>query len=619
MYIDVEFKARTDGVFRQKLIDLSTRMSVLHEKAQHEDTAADEYNATLQQFLDTCNGNLAFLAPYYFPKYPRSKPLSFAAYPFAFQMLQVNVGGFTVIKGSRQIAKSTSLAFRQILLPRMIERFRSLYIAPRSQHLETYATKLQEMSKAYRFYKPDHKLRQNLHYKEYSNGSAVELAYVLTNASVVRGKSTDELVYDEFQDFEPDLEVEVDQIQRASPTPITIYAGTSLTTESALEAKWAKSSQGEWVVKCRGCNQYNIPLLEHDVLKMVQKDGPSCCKCGKLLNILEGKTIHAYPDRVMEKKLGFHVPQIFVPAVVYNPYRWKEIYDRVTSGNNLDKVLQEILGLATEQGRREITRKDLEAICTLGKDTESYRQKARKGDYAFVLSACDWGGSDYVPAEHIKVSTTVNVIGGVRPNGMIDLIKYRRHGGMDYEDISNIILKDYFDYNCKGLATDYGVGAVYNSKLRLAIPTEQHLIFNYVGPTNPLIDEPNGPHIENQWSLNKTESLTMTMNELKTTPFHAGRIHSISWDFASEFLLDCLNVYRAVAETAGGANTFTYRSSASRPNDTLQAINYLHMLAKLMRNEPMFTDISLQQKLRNRLIGVPSLLSGTRRSRVISG
>jgi len=40
-------------------------------------------------------------------------------------------------------------------------------------------------------------LRKNLGYKEFSNGSTIELAYVLTTASNIRGKSADELLFDE--------------------------------------------------------------------------------------------------------------------------------------------------------------------------------------------------------------------------------------------------------------------------------------------------------------------------------------------------------------------------------------------------------------------------------------
>ncbi len=43
---------------------------------------------------------------------------------------------------------------------------------------------------------------------------------------------------------------------------------------------------GEVDTKCIGCNHYNVPTPEEGVLDMIQPDGFSCCKCGKLLNML---------------------------------------------------------------------------------------------------------------------------------------------------------------------------------------------------------------------------------------------------------------------------------------------------------------------------------------------
>jgi hypothetical protein len=54
---------------------------------------------------------------------------------------------------------------------------------------------------------------------------------------------------------------------------------------------------------------------------------------------------------------------------------------------------------------------------------------------------------------------------------------------MGYDDIVGDILHNHHAYHATHLASDFGVGAVYNSKLREKILPEQHLVFNYVGPT----------------------------------------------------------------------------------------------------------------------------------------
>ena len=69
--------------------------------------------------------------------------------------------------------------------------------------------------------------------------------------------------------------------------------------------------------------------------------------------------------------------------------------------------------------------------------------------------------------------------------------------------------------------------------------------------------------------------------------------------------MDCLNMYRAPGEKGGGAgaNTFVYRASASKPNDALQAINYAHMLARIVQGEPMFADQSMKNRMYEAMSG----------------
>jgi hypothetical protein len=596
-YSDIEYKCRTDGQFRSKLLAYSKRMAYFAAKAKEGgDTYRTAYNETLWKFIQFTNFNLVFLTEHYFPKYPKDKPLNFSEYPFAFQMFEFQIGGYNVFRGSRQISKSTSFSARQLLNSNLFPGFKSLYICPRNQQLATYANKLKEIERASLFASTEnHKFRRNLNLKEFEGGSSIELAYVLTNASVVRGKSADELLYDEAQDFDPDLEIEVGQIQSASEMPVTIYAGTSLTTESFLEQKYSASSMCSWTTRC-GCGTYNIPLPEHRVLDQIQPQGPSCWKCGRLLDIRNGRFVAADWALHDKGRRGFHIPQIIIPAVFNNPIRWADIYEKKVKMGGDRKFLQEILGVATEEGEREITKKNLMDICILP-DLRVLHEKARSRQYQFVISGCDWGGSDYIPAEHIKISTTVHVMVGITTTGAFEIIHIRRYSGMNYDDIAGDIIHNHEALNGMAIATDFGVGAVYNSKLRERLPAERHLIFNYVGPDSNLLSEPAKAHIYNQWSLNKTESISMTYAAVRERRFRC-----FKWEQASEYLMDFMNMYRAPAEKAGsGATTFLYRSSASRPNDTLQAVNYCHMLGKILLGEPMFPDIATKIRLEQAL------------------
>lgn len=602
MFLDLEYRTRTDGEFRIELERRRKRLEELDRLSARDSAQVGAFHEALEQYLELCQFNLANLAPYFWPAYPKDRPLFFADYPFAYQMFNLQLGGFSVFRGSRQISKTTSFACRQSMMARMFRGFKSLYIVPRSDQLATYQNRFREIEQASRFHRRDTQLRQNLGYKEFSNGSIIEMVRVQTTAAGIRGKSTDEILYDEYQNFDPDLELEVAQTQAASEFKITTYAGTSLTTDSALEQNWNESSQGSWVIKC-GCGHYNIPLPEFGVLDMIQPPGPCCSRCGRRLVVRDGKFVHAKPQLFDAGYRGFHIPQLIVPAVVGNPIRWAEIYrDKNRTGGNR-KFMQEILGVATEEGEKGITRSQLVDICILGRDTERLKQNAIQGEYDFVVSGCDWGGSDHIPQLRIKRSTTVHVIIGVRTSGHFDILFFRRHEGMSYDEITADIICQHTAYRGYALASDFGVGAVYNSGLRRQIPAERHLIFNYVGPASDLLSQPQGAHQFNAWSLNKSESISLTFEAVRRK-----RIRCYDFELAEPHLNDFLNLFRAPGERGqgAGATTFLYRSHPTKPNDALMAVNYAYTLGRILIGEPMVADISSKLLLENTLrAGIP--------------
>jgi hypothetical protein len=488
---------------------------------------------------------------------------------------------------------STSFACRQMLNARLFRAFRSLYIVPRNDQLTTYQNKFSEIEKACHWWRRNSALRQNLGYKEFPNGSVIEMTYALTSSSGIRGKTTDELLFDEAQHLDPDLEIEIMQTQSASTMPVTIYAGTSLSVDTFLEEKWSNSSLGLWVIRC-DCGHFNIPVPEHNVMDMIQPDGPSCVKCHRVLNVKSGRYEHHDKQALDAGREGYHIPQIIVPAVVYNPIRWANIYELKLRSGHSPQFLREILGISTEEGSREITKKQLQAICTLGRNIEKLHAKAMNRQYRWVISGCDWGGSDYNPDLKTKVSTTVHAMIGVTAENVLEIIHFRRYGGMDYDEIIGDILENHTRLNAFAIATDFGVGAVYNSKLRAVIPPERHLIFGYVGPNTNLIKEPEGPHMYNQWSLNKTESISLTYQRVREKG-----ILCYDWDMASHYLADFQNLFRSLGEREAGATTFVYRAHPTKPNDALMAVNYAHMLAKILIGEPMFADLSVAHRLMN--------------------
>lgn len=403
--------------------------------------------------------------------------------------------------------------------------------------------------------------------------------------------------------LDPDFLPDIEQCQKASRMPSTIYAGTSTTTDTVLETKFLESSQAAWLIRAPG---YHSNSAGHgwlncsdkdDVLKAIRPMGLTNPATSQVIDVTDGRFVHQVQSNFEQGYLGFHIPQIIIPDYANIPQKWMEIWNAFQS-YDIKKFLQEILGIPTEEGMREITTQDLKSICVLPETPETLKHIAssNSGRYKYTVSGCDWGGSDYNPASKTKVSYTVNVILGICWDGSIEIIHIRQYSGMDYRSIANQICDDYKTYNCVGIASDFGVGAAYNMLLREnpAIRPERHFIFGYVGPQAALIKAPSsGPGWFNQYSLNRTEAITSLYQAIKSKRFRC-----YSWDLAQERLMELLNLYRVPTETIGGNSGFRYQRHGSKADDTLHAINFAFCLARIIMNEPIIEDPALSQMFR---------------------
>lgn len=396
--------------------------------------------------------------------------------------------------------------------------------------------------------------------------------------------------------LDPDFLPDIEQCQKASRMPTTIYAGTSTTTDSLLETKFIESSQAAWLLKAPGYHSKSAGKGwlncsdKDDILKAIQPQGITNPSNGSLIDVTNGHFVHQIQSHFEQGYLGFHIPQIIIPDYANVPHKWMEIWNAFNS-YDIKKFLQEILGIPTEEGMREITLQDLKNMCVLPESPETLKSKISK--YKYTVSGCDWGGSDYNPATRTKISFTVHVILGICWDGSIEIIHMRQYSGMDYRSISNQICEDHKAYNCAGIASDFGVGAAYNMLLREnpSIIPERHFIFGYVGPQSALIKAPSsGPGWFNQFSLNRTESITSLYQSIKN-----GRFRCYAWEIAQERLLELLNLYRVPTETSGGNSSFRYQRHGSKADDTLHAINFAFCLARIILNEPIVEDPALSR------------------------
>lgn len=604
MFLDLEYKIRKDSRYADQLARLCLRMDKYQKMAVHDLRMREPLRQTIMDMLEHTEYNLSPLLGYYFPAYPKHKPFSLVNFPHAHAFFNINLGrgAYTVFRGSRQIIKTTCMAARNIIATQMIAPLHVMSICPRAEQLKTIGDKYKEIEGSYRFFRYHKNLRNNLYFKEYPNKSVLKLLYILTNADKVRGNSFDWIDYDEYQDMDEKLELEINEIQTQSDYPMITYSGTSKTVDSALEVAFEKSSKGLWMMKCPGCGHHNHPTLENNVFAMVRPSGVVCSKCGHKLNVREGRWEHQSEDMLRKGRVGFHVPKIIVPENTENKSKWHIIYEQSRSKNK-KQFLEEVLGIATQAGAREISQKDMENICMLGPQ-DKLELKAEKKGYRYVISGCDWGGSDYLPSFRTKESHTVHAMVGVTVDWKFDIIHMAQYSGMGYEEIADAIVSDHKRLRGYALASDFGVGAVYNMELRKRMNPHKHIIFNYTGPKTKYVAEPKEEHLFNQLSLNRTESITTLFGDIKNK-----RLRCFRWEQAQERLLEFLNLYRSPQENVKtGVSSLLYIKHGAKPDDTLHAVNFAVNLAKIVSGEDMFTDEALRDEVLGRIHSGPALM-----------
>lgn len=549
-----------------------------------------------------CDYNPGFLLPYFFPNcFGPGQPLSLSRRAFAFPLYAMLLNGFLAIRGSRQISKSTNLAARQLVTTNVIPRWKSYYVAPHPEHVKTYALKVAELAEVFRYKLGANGARNNMYRKEMAHtASFMELMHVLTSASKTRGKTADEILFDEYQLFDMRLEAEIAQMQRTSKTPMTVYAGTSTTLDSPLEVRYSQSSQGVWMMRSRSNipGQKFIDMSDPGLfIKMIQRQCLCCPYTGlPIEDPTRGYWYHRMPDAFIENnRLGLHVPQVLVPDFI-NGEEWDKIWKYLCDYGET-RTLQEVGGIAVENGLKELSEQNLRDICILPFKTmaeiQTWVKKAPR--YKYIVSGCDWGGSDYQATRKAKTSYTLHSMLGITADGMADIIHMERHSGMDYKAIGRKIVTKHMELGGTYIASDYGAGAAYNPYLHndAGIHPNTHWVFEYGPPRMQMIKRPPHAMFSTHLMLNRTESITLLLQTIKEL-----RIRCWDYETAQPLLSDLLNFQRVHSETQQGRQFFLFISNPASPNDTLHSLNFANVLAHMVRGTPLLRDSGLEDYVR---------------------
>ena len=412
----------------------------------------------------------------------------------------------------------------------------------------------------------DSKIMRTVMHQSWANGAGIQLTYAKTSSDRARGIYADRIDFDEIQDQLVDNIPIISESLTASEWGLRKFTGTAKTTDNTIENYWQQTSMSEWAMKCSGCNHWNIPTVEGKVLKMIRPQGPSCAKCGKLLDVRGGIYVPAHRDRV-DTFRGYHIPQIVVPAIACNPVKWSALIRKVTR-YPVSLTLQEILGISCSLGARLITQTDIDRQSVLPTVKQLQNSTA---DYVFTVGGVDWGIAE-------QTSFTVHTILGVRPDGTMHVLWAKRFVGFDPDDTLAEIAKAHRFYNCRMLAADFGMGFDKNVMLeqRFGLPVvqiqyvRQNRMLNY----NPIL----GHH---RWTIDKTTALEVLFLSIKY-----GRMFFPPQAEFKTFTDDLLSPYENISET-GGLTSRRFLRNPAQPDDFAHALCFAGTVAMKLMGSPV--------------------------------
>lgn len=594
-YFDLGRKLKLNRSFREKVTGQLREIKALKGDQERR----GDLRKKIFEHLETCNYNAATLVPFYFPRSEEPKALTLLDRPYTIPLMDMRMNSQVTLLTGRQVGKSSTLIIRNRIMSDIVSNYGVLYVAPHPTHLKTFVNRYRKMEAWFQYPVTNRKFRNNLDRKENPNGAITEMVHALDDATPLRGKSADEVDIDEYQSFDPSHEYELRQVMRASKFKNSIRTGTALTVDNPLNIKFEEGSQGRWVIRCAHGHYTNMGVADH-VLRCIRPDGMYCVPCRTKglktkINPMDGFYDHAYPGRADEGHVSIHAPQLIVPAYVNDPVEWLTIYDDFTSYPEA-RFLQEVAGIATDAATREITREDLMAICDndLG-NYEQRKQRARDGYYRWIISGCDWGGSDHNAATKTKQSYTYHCIIGITAAGRIDILHFEQHSGMRYEVIAEKIAIQHAAFRGNALASDFGAGQAYNMLMRKHMPASRHFVFNYTAPNTAALATPAHDHMFNQFSLNKTEAITTLYLAIKSA-----RIRCFGWSEAMPHLMQFLNLARVPVDKEY-SSMFKYIRHGVNPDDALHACCFAFAMLRVVINEGIVVDPSLRAEIARRV------------------
>jgi hypothetical protein len=501
-------------------------------------------------------------------------PYSLAEYPMFIDIFNTPYQR-SLMKSGRQVSKTVTMGADMICEACTTPHLPIIYANSSSAQTSSFSTSkldpfLLHSPNVYRTLMKSKHVINNVFHKRFDNFSEIILTYFSESADRVRGKTGFRFYLDEVQDILYDAVIDAEECLSAASHPRFKYAGTSKTVVSTLEYFWSLSTKKEWIIKCDGCNKWNIPDID-----CIGKHGLICKKCGKSLNTYKGQW-QAFHDKTTEPDYdGYHIPQIILPLHCCSEEKWNNVLYKLERYPEY-KFANEVMGMPSGEGDSPITEELLRNMCLPTLRMENQRTVENSTGATHLLAGIDWGGGGGNGTSRTTLSiyavfsnrdSTWNIFNKIYSGG-----EPTKH----IEDIAMHLNR----FQVHMVFGDHGGGNFAMSQLNSLVPRTRVVPVMYTEQNKPYSwDEAAGRYTVNRTVMIDSFIVAMKQQEVRTT----------RWEDFLPFKDDLLSIREEIIGEETGKGRRVWRRYPTKPDDILHSMVFGWFATRVVRNHMDFT------------------------------
>lgn len=516
----------------------------------------------------------------------KGKPINFTDYKPFTKIYDIDPD-LMVFKAGRQIGKSVSLGGR--LVSKSIGKgyFNSLYIAPfqiqAKRFSNAYLDSFLESPLVKKYFRKTSDT-SNVFEKTFSNGSKIYLSYAQTesDADRIRGLMADLLTVDEVQDVSYDALPPVFEILNASDYAFKVLAGTSKSSANTLEQLWLRTNRLEWASKCPHCGHWVIPRDYETCIKICQPAGPSCDKCGKVIDVGTGQWVAT--NQSIRDKVGFHLPQLVIGDNT-KPKKWARMIDKVKQAQDGGlytpaTLANEVFGLATDLSGRSLSMREAMDCCV-----PAWKGWADPHDFSNPI----WAqiaptivktvlGIDWSVTGGVKSYTVATAL-GYDGYGKCYLLESRKMQGIHILEQVDKCCQMARKWNVSIVGSDRGVGVLQGQLMQKELGHNKVIMINYVAAKKRLRWDGEGQYL----AADRSQAID---NVLMKWRLGQKSFVSPCWELTEGMWTDALNIFEE--ETTVGRRV--YRHHPDEPDDWLHSVVFGNVAYQYVSGDFSYTE-----------------------------